>query len=665
MADYYPLIAKAVTGLEKSTGEARRALYDRARTALLAQLRGVEPALSESDITRERLALEEAIRKVEAEAARRSRSDPPPPARTDPPPPVRPEPRQEPRQEAKPEAKQEARPEPPAVAPPPRTAPPPRYDLRTPRPATIARADDRTNEDDDRPEPEETRQAVPLSAASVKPAPEAHQPEERRTPRVPRAPSAGGEAPRAERPRWSPGGGPSLSDKGLKGFRDVVADTETLGSATAQAAKSVRAYQAATNTEFERFESRLEPRAESRAETRAEARSEPRVEAEPVRSSSRRPSPRDAQKLLGREPVPEPGRGRETREAKRGRDAEPQRPSARRQEPPPLPPVEEPEEPPAEDTDNDFDTAVRSEHATRPPSSMVRQEDVRARAPSPPRAPRERAPERKPERKASSKSGSASAPREPRSWKKIVAIIVTVLLVLAVAAVAFWKGRDLIAAIRSTPGINRTTDQTTLDGGTRGKMVERAPTAPQGASDGAMVAQKVVLYEEDQANPNGKQFVGSAVWRTDQMPPGPGQKPEVAVRADIEIPELKIGIRWSLRRNDDKQLPASHTVEIVFTLPPDFLHGGIANIPGVLMKQGETTRGVPLNGVAVKVTTNFFLIGLSSVDADMQRNVQLLKERSWFDIPVVYGDGKRAIIAIEKGTPGERAFTDAFAAWGQ
>jgi hypothetical protein len=120
----------------------------------------------------------------------------------------------------------------------------------------------------------------------------------------------------------------------------------------------------------------------------------------------------------------------------------------------------------------------------------------------------------------------------------------------------------------------------------------------------------------------------------------------------------------AVRRNDDKSLPASHTVEIVFTLPPDFTHGGISNIPGILMKQGETTRGVPLNGVAVKVTTNFFLIGLSLVDVDMQRNVQLLKERSWFDIPVVYEDGKRAIIAIEKGTPGERAFAEAFRTWG-
>src|SRR4029077_13513623 len=70
MADYYPLISRAVAGLEKNNGENRRALYELARAALLAQLRGVTPPLSESDITRERLALEESIRKVEAESAR-------------------------------------------------------------------------------------------------------------------------------------------------------------------------------------------------------------------------------------------------------------------------------------------------------------------------------------------------------------------------------------------------------------------------------------------------------------------------------------------------------------------------------------------------------------------------------------------------------------------
>ena len=75
MADYYPLIARAIAGLDSTaTGEQRRALYERARSALIAQLRGVQPPLSESDITRERLTLEEAIRKVEQEGAQRGRA---------------------------------------------------------------------------------------------------------------------------------------------------------------------------------------------------------------------------------------------------------------------------------------------------------------------------------------------------------------------------------------------------------------------------------------------------------------------------------------------------------------------------------------------------------------------------------------------------------------
>ena len=55
MADYHPLILRAVEGLDKNTGDNRRALYERARIALVSQLRGVQPALDESEITRERL----------------------------------------------------------------------------------------------------------------------------------------------------------------------------------------------------------------------------------------------------------------------------------------------------------------------------------------------------------------------------------------------------------------------------------------------------------------------------------------------------------------------------------------------------------------------------------------------------------------------------------
>jgi hypothetical protein len=70
MADYYSIIAKAVRALEPNTGEARRRLYDRARGALLGEMRSVELAMDHSDILTARMSLEEAITKVEAEVLR-------------------------------------------------------------------------------------------------------------------------------------------------------------------------------------------------------------------------------------------------------------------------------------------------------------------------------------------------------------------------------------------------------------------------------------------------------------------------------------------------------------------------------------------------------------------------------------------------------------------
>jgi hypothetical protein len=181
----------------------------------------------------------------------------------------------------------------------------------------------------------------------------------------------------------------------------------------------------------------------------------------------------------------------------------------------------------------------------------------------------------------------------------------------------------------------------------------------------APVAQRVVLYDEDPSDPKGKQYVGSVIWRTEPIKASGNQKPDVAVRADIEIPDRKFKMTMSFRRNTDTSLPASHTAELTFILPQDFSGGGVGNVPGILMKSNEQARGTPLAGLAVKVTDGFFLVGLSNVDSDRGRNLQLLKERSWFDVPLVYVNQRRAIIAIEKGSPGERAFNDAFAIWGE
>ncbi len=70
MIDYYSLVAKAVTNLQSR--QARRAVYERGRNALTAELKAVRPSLRQSIITQEMLIFEEAIRKVEAEMARRA-----------------------------------------------------------------------------------------------------------------------------------------------------------------------------------------------------------------------------------------------------------------------------------------------------------------------------------------------------------------------------------------------------------------------------------------------------------------------------------------------------------------------------------------------------------------------------------------------------------------
>jgi hypothetical protein len=180
---------------------------------------------------------------------------------------------------------------------------------------------------------------------------------------------------------------------------------------------------------------------------------------------------------------------------------------------------------------------------------------------------------------------------------------------------------------------------------------------------GAAGVERATLYEEDPDDPKGVSVAGSAVWRVEKLPSKDGRPQELALHADIAVPERDLLLQWTLRRNDDKTLPATHTVDFVFTLPEDFRNGGVSNVPGLLMKETEDERGTPLAGLAVKVTSGYFLLGLSAVAKEAERNTRLLKERSWLSIPIVYENGRRAILVFAKGESGARAFDRAFAAW--
>ena len=213
MADYHPLIARAVEGLENSTGEARRGLYERARAALVSQLRSIEPPLSEADITRERLALEDAIRKVEAESVRKARAERPAP-------PPRPAPLKPPVTPAAPLAPRRERP---GLSSMP----------SMPRPETASPAPPR-------PEPPPFRMQSETVADEATPA------------------AAGSARARLLNARTSP-----VSREGLRGFRDVVNEVDDLGAASARSAQSARdtreSYGAAPARQFADDEEELEP----------------------------------------------------------------------------------------------------------------------------------------------------------------------------------------------------------------------------------------------------------------------------------------------------------------------------------------------------------------------------------------------------------------------
>ena len=525
MADYYPLIARAIAGLDPSApGESRRALYERARAALIAQLRSVQPPLSESEITRERLSLEEAVRKVESEAAQRARdasragaragdafrANTRPPARSG---------------EAAPPSSG-AQPSPPSRPRPP--AAPPARDDRGPR---NLRAEGPVS-----PRPQQPQ--VPMADPQLPPTRE-----------------------RSGAPRRGPDNSPPQAP-GMRGFRDIAADADDLGRAAAQANRSARKTYANVPSPSPEFD-RLEPSMENRGDP---------------------------------------------------------------------------------DAPYSYDESVEEAERYTPPAQQQP-------------APRPRlAADREPKKKRA-RAGAVFP------FKSAIAVGVVLILV---GAAILW-GKSVVTSVgglfKSSPTVVETPKDNSAPQ-SKPKIPDRVGQ-PSSTEQLAPVAQRVVLYDEDPADPKGKQYVGSVIWRTEQIKPAAGQKADIAVRADIDIPDRKFKMTMSFRRNTDTSLPASHTAELTFILPQDFAGGGVGNVPGILMKSNEQARGTPLAGLAVKVTDGFFLVGLSNVDADRGRNLQLLKERSWFDVPLVYVNQRRAIIAIEKGAPGERAFNEAFAAWGE
>lgn len=551
MAEYYAVLKKAISGLDAGSSDARRTVYDKARNALIGQLKAVDPPLTTAEISRQRLELEEAIRKVEREAA---------------------------------------------------SAP-----LQAPRPAAPPRP------------------AAQLRAA-VAPAP------------APVAPPA------------DEADGPTPQDV----FRRAIQEAETRGTAAGASAS------AAIDRATQQMRSEVqypEPRP-ARVDRSPPPRPEPATEeVHEDFEADERPyngGPRLAPEY-GQEWDQGRGRGVPQPEPTVDRRDRPAQAKGRRRGY-----LEQPEE--------DREVLTRKPKRSRLPGFLLfililaviggvgafgwsQREKVMGLIasfegtsnPKPVAAAPASDASGAPTKDADRLPGAGQPAADPG----------------AKAVRSVDPQATDAAPMAATPNPGATGDGAPAADGDAAPAAQAA--APDASGD-ALVAQKAVLYEEplDAANAaSGVVAINAAVtWRyVDSGPNGP------EIEADLQVPERGMKIKFSIHKNSDTTLPASHLIEVVVDTPPDFPGKGIKSVPRIVMKPTEEAHGQPLVGAPAKVTDGFFWVALSAADADISANLALLRERNWIDLPFVYTTGQRAILTFEKGTPGERVFEKAIAAW--
>jgi hypothetical protein len=187
-----------------------------------------------------------------------------------------------------------------------------------------------------------------------------------------------------------------------------------------------------------------------------------------------------------------------------------------------------------------------------------------------------------------------------------------------------------------------------------------SPTPPAASSVPiASRAAMLVATVADAAKPAIN--VGTAVWSL--IPAPAGQPQGVGVKAEVDVPDLKMHASMIMRKNFDASLPASHTIDLRVTFDAGSTIKGVKDIAIPLMRRDDPPASDALAGVRVKISDNYFLIGLNRGDGDVAKNIQEIAERGWFDFPMQLDDDRIAKLTFEKGSDGEKIVAQALAAW--
>lgn len=712
MADYKELLRRAVDALPENNGAARRAVYEKARAALVGQLRAINPPLAARDITAHRLQLEDCIRQVEQEASEaviaglgssREEAPPPPPVYFDPP-----AKKVLPAAVAKPVAK-------PPVAP---VKEPPR-----PLPAggSIEEIIAAANAEHVERSPDQSRAVVrpdkpmgkPVPKLVAQPRPQAQLTDSRRQP-DPEPEDEADELPAMPPP---PPSRPVSKLPVGRPLPSIVARAEAAKSRTGASPFGAAIGGPARGPTLEPRREIAAPR--SNQQIAARQLSEPVSYVDPpiaaamsaVREVDLETQPVDPQGAIDRAiaTLDREARGEADETYANGADHEAYE-------------TEEAEERPARQ--NGFAPALD-------PIALPRQtrDGVAANASSFARDARGGAPKGK-AKKAAKRDVRPAEQAFPRARMEddrrgigavTIFLIVFAVLLLGAGGAGLWAWREGFINLDAmfgrgptvseqakvtpvTPASGQADVPATGPGNTNtpadtsapavelkaddrlaaapaadtqalplvepGKTEERlgATDAPAADSAAAAVAsvdpaiaagsQSLLLEAAENGKTGAVPFSGSVDWSK-----GTDETGLPTLIGKAVIPARNLSVDVLIRKNSDPSLPASHLMEINFRVNDTFIGGSIAGLPGVLLKNEELVQGTPLVGASARVVGNSFLFALSASPSDVTANTGLLTSRKWMDLALIYATGQRAIITLEKDETAQKMFDDVIGAW--
>lgn len=589
MADYYSILKKTIASLPESNGAARRGVYGRARNAIVTQLKSYEPPLSPSEITTEQLRLEEAIRKVEAEAARES------------------------------------------------------LGIGVPKSSSAL---------------SENIEAPASAVESVA------------------TPTAAEGSESIAHPPKSDVAEPSVSASPLK---KVVEDAGKLGAASHKAVQTTKEVLTSDLDETEPVSARREPLFSSSKSRTTETilpqvQAEPDVESEVAADTSVQPG-EDAG--VQGEPGDTGSRSRHDRSHLTASDALKARNSAL-----PIKSIAlvgvlvlivvgiagvvysqkdmiagmfagSPDAP-GQQVGDELPNTVATDAAQSPGGSDKNADRLLAGNGEPAVAPDARA-----VTTTVITPGETTANAGPSGSTPSDALTVDTPEETVVGTSQSTEATSLqLPAIDEAPSVVPETAIANVE------APSDAPTdTPPGVTERINVAQRSILYEEgEEANGAGTASQGEVVWALEEETDLEGRT-QAVLTASVKIAERDVTVDLRIKPNDDTSLPASHLVEIKYKLPENFPAGDVQDVPGLVMKPTEEARGDALLGASVKVSPGYFWIALSSISSERERNMGLLRERGWIDVPMLYDNGKRGILTLEKGATGTDAVNAAVSAW--